>query len=86
MERGFMLVTIRVKEKPMKARLLSISAAAVLMMAAAQANAEEGMDLAKKAGCLACHAVDKKSLAPAGVTSPKNTRATPVPRLLWLKK
>ncbi len=49
----------------MKARLLSISAAAVLMMAAAQANAEEGMDLAKKAGCLACHAVDKKVVGPS---------------------
>jgi len=49
----------------MKSRLLSISAAAVLTLAAAQANAEEGLDLAKKAGCLACHAVDKKVVGPA---------------------
>ncbi len=49
----------------MKSRLLSISAAAVLTLAAAQANAEEGLDLAKKSGCLACHAVDKKVVGPA---------------------
>lgn len=49
----------------MKARLLSISAAAVLALAATQANAEEGLDLAKKSGCLACHAVDKKVVGPA---------------------
>ena len=49
----------------MKARLLSISAAAVLALAAAQANADENLDLAKKSGCLACHAVDKKVVGPA---------------------
>jgi len=50
----------------MKARWLSISAAtAILALAAAQANAEEGLELAKKSGCLACHAVDHKVVGPA---------------------
>lgn len=47
----------------MKARWLSISAAAVLALAAGHANAD--LDLAKKSGCLACHAVDKKVVGPA---------------------
>ena len=49
----------------MKARWLSVSAATVLALAAAQANAEEGLELAKKSGCLACHAVDHKVVGPA---------------------
>ena len=50
----------------MKARLLSISAAAVLMLGVAgQASAEEPLELAKKSGCLACHSVDKKVVGPA---------------------
>src|SRR3569833_1715014 len=49
----------------MKARWFSISAAAVLALSAAQANAEEGLDLAKKSGCLACHSVEKKVVGPA---------------------
>ncbi len=49
----------------MKARWLSVSAAAVLALAVAQANAEEGLELAKKSGCLACHAVDHKVVGPA---------------------
>jgi len=49
----------------MKARWLSIPAAAVLMFGVAQANAEEGLDLAKKSGCLACHSVEKKVVGPA---------------------
>jgi cytochrome c len=53
------------KEIHMKARWLSVSAAAVLALAAAQANAEEGLELAKKSGCLACHAVDHKVVGPA---------------------
>jgi cytochrome c len=53
------------KEIHMKARWLSVSAATVLALAAAQANAEEGLELAKKSGCLACHAVDHKVVGPA---------------------
>src|SRR3569832_430732 len=49
----------------MKAHWLSISAAAVLALSAAQANAEEGLELAKKSGCLACHSVEKKVVGPA---------------------
>ncbi len=30
-----------------------------------QASAEEGLDLAKKSGCLACHSVEKKVVGPA---------------------
>lgn len=47
----------------MKARLLSISAAAVLALAAGSANAD--LELAKKGGCLACHSVEKKVVGPA---------------------
>ena len=47
----------------MKARWLTIStAAALLTLAAAQANAEEGLELAKKSGC---HSVEKKIVGPA---------------------
>lgn len=49
----------------MKARWLSVSVAAVLALAAAQANAEEGLELAKKSGCLACHSLEKKVVGPA---------------------
>jgi len=49
----------------MKARWLSVSAATVLALAAAQANADEGLELAKKSGCLACHSVEKKVVGPA---------------------
>ncbi len=48
----------------MKARWMSISAAAVLAAGiAGPANAD--LELAKKSGCLACHAVDKKVVGPA---------------------
>ena len=47
----------------MKTRLLSIAAAAALMIGAQAANAN--LDLAKKSGCLACHSVDKKVVSPA---------------------
>ena len=46
----------------MKARWLSVSAAAMLLMVAGQASAD--LDLAKKSGCLACHSVDKKVVGP----------------------
>ena len=32
---------------------------------AGTASAEEGLDLAKKSGCLACHSVEKKVVGPA---------------------
>ena len=48
----------------MKARWLSIPAAAVLMLGVA-GTASADLDLAKKSGCLACHAVDKKVVGPA---------------------
>jgi cytochrome c len=47
----------------MKARWLSIPAAAVMMMSMGQASAD--LDLAKKSGCLACHSVEKKVVGPA---------------------
>lgn len=48
----------------MKFRLLTVSAAAaVLMMGAGQASAD--LALAQKSGCLACHAVDKKVVGPS---------------------
>ena len=48
----------------MKARWLSIPAAAVMMVGMGQANAD-ALDLAKKSGCLACHSVEKKVVGPA---------------------
>jgi cytochrome c len=47
----------------MKALWLSISAAALMVMSAGQALADEA--LAKKNGCLECHSVDKKVIGPA---------------------
>ena len=46
----------------MKARWISIPAAAMLLLAG-QANAD--LALAKKSGCLACHSVEKKVVGPA---------------------
>lgn len=46
----------------MKALWLSVPAVAAMMMAGA-ANAD--LDLAKKSGCLSCHAIDKKVIGPA---------------------
>lgn len=46
----------------MKTRLLSITAAAALMMGAQAAYAD--LDLAKKSGCLACHSIEKKVVGP----------------------
>ncbi len=48
----------------MKARWLSIPAAAVMMMSMGQASADD-LDLAKKSGCLACHSIEKKVVGPA---------------------
>ncbi len=48
----------------MNARWLTVSAAAALMLGTVQV-AQADLDLAKKSGCLACHAVDKKVVGPA---------------------
>lgn len=48
----------------MKARWLSVPVAAVMMMGVA-GTASADLELAKKSGCLACHAVDKKVVGPA---------------------
>ncbi len=49
----------------MKARWLSVSAAAaMLVFGANQAGADE-LALAKKSGCLACHSIEKKVVGPA---------------------
>ncbi len=47
----------------MKARWLSVPAAALLMLGSSQAFAD--LDLAKKSGCLACHSIEKKVVGPA---------------------
>lgn len=48
----------------MKALLLSVAAASLLL--AGQANADDGAKaLAQKSGCLACHSVEQKILGPA---------------------
>ena len=49
----------------MKARWLSVSAASVLTLVAVQASGAEMPDLAKKSGCVACHAIDHKVVGPA---------------------
>jgi len=49
----------------MKAKLLSLSAAAAMVMSVASVQAAEMPELAKKSGCTACHAVDKKVVGPA---------------------
>ena len=47
----------------MKAVMMGVAMAAVAVAGVAQA--EEGLDLAKKSGCLACHSVEKKVVGPA---------------------
>ncbi len=47
----------------MKARWLSIPAAALLLLSAGQVSAD--LELAKNSGCLACHGIDKKVVGPA---------------------
>jgi cytochrome c len=47
----------------MTARWLTVSVVAVLLLSADRATADER--LAKKSGCLECHAVDKKVVGPA---------------------
>lgn len=49
----------------MKAKWLLVPAAAAALFISTQASAEEGLALAKKSGCLACHSVEKKIVGPA---------------------
>jgi len=49
----------------MKAKMISLSAAAILALGVSQAQATDMPPLAKKSGCTACHAIDKKVVGPA---------------------
>ena len=49
----------------MKRSIITLGLAFAAAAALGTAQAEEGLDLAKKSGCLACHAVDKKVVGPA---------------------
>ncbi|NDU88017.1 MAG: c-type cytochrome [Ferrovum sp.] len=47
-------------------KILKIAVVAVgLLVSAGWAQAEDGMALAQKSGCLNCHAVDKKKVGPS---------------------
>lgn len=48
----------------MKNWLMAVTVAG-LLLAATGAQADAGLDLAKKSGCLNCHDVDKKKVGPA---------------------
>ncbi len=39
--------------------------AGISILSTTTLHAEEGLELAKKSGCLACHAIDKKVVGPA---------------------
>ena len=45
--------------------LLGVIAVSVAAMAAPAANASDGAALAQKAGCMGCHALDKKMVGPS---------------------
>lgn len=49
----------------MKTRVFVTSLALVGLMSLSAAHAGDSLELAKKSGCLACHAVDKKVVGPA---------------------
>jgi len=49
----------------MKSTILTLSGAAVLLYCANAAMAADMPETAKKAGCTACHAIDKKVVGPA---------------------
>lgn len=49
----------------MKRSIITLGLAVAAAAALGTAQAEEGLDLAKKSGCLACHSVDKKVVGPA---------------------
>ncbi len=65
----------------MKARWLSVPAAALLMLGSSQAFAD--LDLAKKSGCLACHSIEKKVVGPAwkDVAAKKPDRAAMIAKV-----
>src|SRR3569833_2453794 len=48
------------EEQTMKKMIFTLGLAIATTAALGTAQAEEGLDLAKKSGCLACHSVDKK--------------------------
>ena len=48
----------------MKIRYIVASVAIAGAMMFSTAQAADGLDLAKKSGCLACHAIDKKVVGP----------------------
>ncbi len=48
----------------MKAKWLGLPAAAMLVFGVSQAQAADMPPLAKKSGCTACHAIDKKVVGP----------------------
>jgi cytochrome c len=71
----------------MKARWFTIpAAAAVMMMGVGQASAEEGLDLAKKSGCLACHSVEHKVVGPAWMDVSKKYKGDAGARAALIKK
>ncbi len=49
----------------MKAIWLGVVATALLILGMGQASAEDMPPLAKKSGCTACHAIDKKIVGPS---------------------
>ena len=49
----------------MKSKWLGITATVAVLSVCGQAQAAEGLELAKKSGCLACHSVEKKVVGPA---------------------
>ena len=50
--------------KIMKLMMASLIPASLLFLSA-NASADEGLDLAKKSGCMACHSIDKTIVGPA---------------------
>ena len=49
----------------MKTQVLVAGLVVMGILTLSSANAAEGLDLAKKSGCLACHSVEKKVVGPA---------------------
>ncbi len=71
----------------MKARWLSVTAAAVFMLGTAgQAAAADMPPLAKKSGCTACHAIDKKIVGPAWADVAKRYKGDSSARAKLIKK
>jgi cytochrome c len=69
--------------------LKSILIAAVLAIAIAAtgvANADSGEDLAKKSGCLACHAIDVKKIGPAYKDVAKKFKGKPTTEVMAAMK